>query len=130
MVVGSPNAVNLTNAKPSALALLFLFSGGMKLAGSEEVATNFGRFGYPVVFAYLPTVTTLSLLDQLDPALTVDSLIHELVPQTEGFSGADLAYLSQAAKLRALDELDYSGDPRLTMRHLTDVLSEVLSSRG
>lgn len=35
------------------LALLFLFTGGMKLAGSEEVAANFGRFGFPVAFAYL-----------------------------------------------------------------------------
>jgi len=35
------------------LALLFLFAGGSKLAGSEEVASNFGRFGYPVAFAYL-----------------------------------------------------------------------------
>jgi uncharacterized membrane protein YphA (DoxX/SURF4 family) len=35
------------------LAAVYLLTGGMKLAGTEEVASNFGKFGYPLWFSYL-----------------------------------------------------------------------------
>lgn len=66
----------------------------------------------------------------LDEGTTVDGLAATLVPRTEGFSGADLAYLCQSAKLQALDELDYEGEPRLTERHFEKALAEVSASRN
>jgi uncharacterized membrane protein YphA (DoxX/SURF4 family) len=35
------------------LAALFLFAGGMKLSSAEQIASDFGRFGYPVWFSYI-----------------------------------------------------------------------------
>ena len=35
------------------LAALFFFAGAMKLAGSEQVAEEFGKLGFPVWFLYL-----------------------------------------------------------------------------
>ena len=35
------------------LAALFLFTGAMKLGGTEQVASAFGKFGYPLWFSYI-----------------------------------------------------------------------------
>jgi putative oxidoreductase len=35
------------------LAALFFFAGAMKLMGSEQIAEQFGKLGFPVWFAYL-----------------------------------------------------------------------------
>lgn len=42
------------------LALLFLFTGAMKLMGSEQVAEEFGRFGFPVFFSYVIGLVEIS----------------------------------------------------------------------
>ncbi|MSQ23910.1 MAG: AAA family ATPase [Chloroflexi bacterium] len=65
----------------------------------------------------------------LDEGTTVDSLVETLLPRTERMAGADLAYICQSAKIRALDELDYAGDPKLTMHHFEGVLTEFMTTR-
>lgn len=65
----------------------------------------------------------------LGPNTTNDGLVRALLPHTEGFSGADLAYVCQAAKIRALDELDSAGEPQLVLRHVESVLAELRSNQ-
>lgn len=38
------------------VALVFIFSGGMKLMGAEPIVQNFIRWGYPLWFMYLVAV--------------------------------------------------------------------------
>jgi transitional endoplasmic reticulum ATPase len=54
----------------------------------------------------------------------LDGLLGELVPMTRGFSGADLASMASRAKLQALDEQDYQGQPALAVRHFRAILDE------
>ena len=61
----------------------------------------------------------------LAPGLALDGLIAHLTPLTAGFSGADLAFLCQGAKHRALEEADYSGEPGLTPQHFEVALEEL-----
>ena len=66
----------------------------------------------------------------LDGGVTVNSLIESLLPRTERMAGADLAYICQSAKIRALDELDYEGEPHLTEKHFESVLAELALTRN
>ncbi len=63
----------------------------------------------------------------LATSATLDDLVAHLIPLTAGYSGADLAFLCQGAKLRALEESGYSGEPSLTPRHFDQVLEELSS---
>jgi transitional endoplasmic reticulum ATPase len=45
----------------------------------------------------------------------LSALAQTLAAQTPGFSGADLTFLCQAAKLHALEEAGFTGEPRLTL---------------
>src|SRR5439155_7305161 len=56
---------------------------------------------------------------------TLDDLIAHLVPQTAGYAGADLAFLTQGAKHRALEEAGYTGEPGLAVRHFDAALEEL-----
>lgn len=53
MAEGSNSRSTAATILSALLALVFLFTGGMKLAGVEQVASDFGRFGYPLAFMYL-----------------------------------------------------------------------------
>jgi uncharacterized membrane protein YphA (DoxX/SURF4 family) len=53
MAEGSKGLNTAATVLSVVLALLFLATGAMKLAGVEQVATDFGRFGYPLAFAYV-----------------------------------------------------------------------------
>jgi SpoVK/Ycf46/Vps4 family AAA+-type ATPase len=55
----------------------------------------------------------------------LDDLIDHLARQTEGASGADLAYLCQAAKLHALEAAGFTGDPRLSAADFASPLDGV-----
>jgi transitional endoplasmic reticulum ATPase len=61
----------------------------------------------------------------LAPDVALDGLIAHLAALTAGYSGADLAFLCQGAKHRALEEADYSGEPGLAERHFKPVLEEL-----
>jgi SpoVK/Ycf46/Vps4 family AAA+-type ATPase len=45
----------------------------------------------------------------LEPKVALDDLVERLVASTEGFSGADLAFLAQSAKLAALERRGSDG---------------------
>lgn len=57
--------------------------------------------------------------------LTLDRLVAQLVPRTEGMTGAELSFLVQNAKLAALDLDQAEPDPRLTLATFDEVLAEV-----
>jgi len=56
---------------------------------------------------------------------TLDDLIAHLAPLTTGYSGADLAFLTQGAKHRALEEAGYSGEPGLGVGHFDAALEDL-----
>jgi len=60
----------------------------------------------------------------LAPASDLEDLISELVPMTSSFSGADLAFMAYRAKLQALAERDYQGEPELSIDHFRAVVDE------
>jgi transitional endoplasmic reticulum ATPase len=60
----------------------------------------------------------------LDPEADLAELVAQLVPMTTGFSGADLAFMAYRAKLQALDERDYQGEPELAVRHFRAIVGE------
>ena len=61
----------------------------------------------------------------LASGVALDDLVRHLAPLTAGYSGADLAFLCQGAKHRALEESDYSGEPGLARRHFDAALEEL-----
>jgi transitional endoplasmic reticulum ATPase len=60
----------------------------------------------------------------LAPDQSLPTLVGRLVAMTAGFSGADLAFLTQRAKLQALDEVGYDGLPALSLQHFESVVGE------
>jgi transitional endoplasmic reticulum ATPase len=60
----------------------------------------------------------------LAAGVSLSDVVAHLVPLTEGYSGADLAFLCQGAKHRALEEAGYSGEPGLAVRHFAGALEE------
>jgi transitional endoplasmic reticulum ATPase len=63
----------------------------------------------------------------LAPETSLDDLVNDLVVRTAGFSGADLAFLCQGAKLQALEEIEYGAEPALAMRHFERALGDLLA---
>ncbi|MSQ23900.1 MAG: AAA family ATPase [Chloroflexi bacterium] len=64
------------------------------------------------------------------PGQDADGIVQHLASVTEAFSGADLAFLCQRAKLEALTETGYDAEPRLSVEHFDRVLVEVGSLRS
>jgi transitional endoplasmic reticulum ATPase len=60
----------------------------------------------------------------LGPGVDKEGLVRELVAASDGWSGADLAFLCQAAKLRALEGAGLDGDPALTQEHFLAAIQE------
>lgn len=60
----------------------------------------------------------------LADGVALDDLIGRLARLTEGYSGADLAFLCQGAKHRALEEVGYEEAPGLAPRHFELALEE------
>jgi len=60
---------------------------------------------------------------ELHPELRLDSLAGQLGARTTAFSGADLAYLCQAAKLHALETAHFSGTPKLSFADFESALA-------
>jgi SpoVK/Ycf46/Vps4 family AAA+-type ATPase len=60
----------------------------------------------------------------LTPDSDLDTLVAQLVPLTNNFSGADLAFMAYRAKLQALAERGYQGEPELSLHHFHTVLPE------
>lgn len=65
-----------------------------------------------------------ALVAGLDP----ERLIEYLASRTEGRSGADLAFICKRAKLEALAEEGYEGEPRLALEHFDAVMTELSNS--
>jgi transitional endoplasmic reticulum ATPase len=89
-----------------------------------------GRFGVHL-YVGLPDATDraeifrVHLRDAaLAPNTDQERLISYLAAHTEGFSGADISYLCQAAKLRALDTTRPDAVPELSLAHFEAVLPE------
>ncbi|MBM2810158.1 MAG: family ATPase, subfamily [Chloroflexi bacterium] len=61
----------------------------------------------------------------LESGVELDGLIDHLVQATGGLSGADIAFLCQSAKLRALEEAGFEFDAGLAARHFDEALPEV-----
>ena len=57
--------------------------------------------------------------------LTLDRLLDHFAPITEGFSGADIAFLCQQAKFEAISGSDFEGECRLALEHLQRALEEI-----
>ena len=66
----------------------------------------------------------------LAPGVVLDELIADLVARTAGFSGADLAFLCQGAKLQALEEVEYGSEPALASAHFEHALGEFRARLG
>lgn len=66
----------------------------------------------------------------LAPGVTLDELVTDLVARTADFSGADLAFLCQGAKLQALEEVEYGADPALASGHFDGTLAELERGPG
>jgi transitional endoplasmic reticulum ATPase len=60
----------------------------------------------------------------LAPDQNLPALVGRLVTMTPDFSGADLAFLTQRAKLQALDEVGFDGLPALALKHFEAVIDE------
>jgi len=66
----------------------------------------------------------------LAPGVMLDELVADLVARTADFSGADLAFLCQGAKLQALEEVEYGTDPALASGHFEHALGEFRARLG
>jgi transitional endoplasmic reticulum ATPase len=88
-----------------------------------------GRFGLhiPMELPDEPTRTEILRVHLREAALTPDTtpeaLVMHLAPLTGGFSGADLAQLTQAAKLRALERAGWSATATVNQRDFDAELS-------
>ena len=65
------------------------------------------------------------LVDGLD----TERLLDRLAPLTEGFSGADIAFVCQQAKFEALTDAAFEGECRLNLGHFENALGGLNSAR-
>ncbi|MPZ13557.1 MAG: AAA family ATPase [Chloroflexi bacterium] len=67
---------------------------------------------------------------QLAPHVDREALIAHVLPRSAGLSGADLAQLCQSAKLNALDEAGFDGQPAVRPEHFDAALAELGTHQG
>jgi transitional endoplasmic reticulum ATPase len=82
----------------------------------DPAALRPGRFGVHLYVGLPDAADRAEILRihlrsaSLDPGLSMDELVGQLVGLTDGFSGADLAFLCQNAKLHALERCGLGSD--------------------
>jgi transitional endoplasmic reticulum ATPase len=101
-----------------------------RLASVDPAALRPGRFGVHLYVGLPDDAERAEILRiqlrgaALGARVKLDDIVSSLVPLTAGFSGADIAFLCQAAKLQALDEVEFEAAPRLLRQHFDAVLPE------
>ncbi|HEY7062976.1 MAG TPA: AAA family ATPase [Chloroflexota bacterium] len=106
-----------------------------RLAMVDPAALRPGRFGVHVYVGLPNDADRADILRvhlrgaTLAAGLAPDDLIAPLVPLTAGFSGADIAFLCQTAKLHALDAAA-GGPPQLSAAHFPAALADLGERAG
>jgi transitional endoplasmic reticulum ATPase len=96
----------------------------------DPAALRPGRFGVHLHVGLPPDEDRASILKihlrgaTLAGGCDLDDFVEELVPMTKGFSGADLAFMAHRAKLQALAERGYEGEPELAIPHFRAIVDE------
>jgi SpoVK/Ycf46/Vps4 family AAA+-type ATPase len=106
------------------------------VAAVDPAALRPGRFGVHLHVGLPAAADRAAILRvhlraaALAPGVALDALVAHLLPRTEGFSGADLAFLCQGAKLQALGAADFAGEPGLDPAHFDAIVAEFGTAAG
>jgi transitional endoplasmic reticulum ATPase len=118
----------LDGMKPRARVIVIGATNRMSMV--DPAALRPGRFGVHLHVGTPDAVDRAAILrihlkgSTLAEGTTMEGLLDQLVPATEGLAGADLRFLCQNAKLAALDEVGFQGEPTLRAAHFEAALPD------
>lgn len=115
----------------SQLSQVIVVGATSRVDAVDPAALRPGRFGLHL-YVGLPDLADRGAILRvhlqtaaIQPGTDIEPLIERLAGLTEGFSGADLAFLCQRAKLHALDRVEYRGVPALATTDFDAVIHEI-----
>ncbi|HEY3115123.1 MAG TPA: AAA family ATPase, partial [Chloroflexota bacterium] len=109
---------------------IFVVGATNDLALVDPAALRPGRFGVHLAVGNPDTNDRAEILNvhlrgaAFPPDVDGALLAQALAARTDGLSGADLGYIVQSAKLRALSESQFADSPALTIGHFAAALAE------